>query len=33
MRPEITDLEPYEIEIRPHGISLRRVTARHPAAS
>jgi len=28
MRPQITDREPYEIEIRPHGISLRRVTAR-----
>ncbi len=33
MRPQITDHEPYEIEIRPHGISLRRVTARHHAAS
>ena len=33
MRPQTTDHEPYEIEIRPHGISLRRVTERHPAAS
>ncbi len=33
MRPQITDREPYEIEIRPHGISLRRVTAPHHAAS
>ena len=33
MRPRITDHEPYEIEIRPQGISLRRVTAPHHAAS
>jgi uncharacterized protein len=32
MRPEITDRQPYEIEIRPHGISLRRATAREHAS-